>query len=652
MRPKINFVLLLTVLVIILLFFANLRSFTLVGQRNFITRVDLKSRNILSEPWVIETVFHDPLFINNNSDLIKQAKEEEWVGNGSLSNPYLIAGLNISGLGNLVTVRNTNLNFQIINCIISNGNGDGVVLINVTNGAIVNTTISSNARDGISLYEQTGKNSLMNISIVNNSIFNNNNNGIFFNIVFVKISSIKIENNIIYNNGNNGIYLHADDEYYPIHHCLIANNRVSNNSGYGIILVANCHNNTIISNLISHNSEAGIYLDDYNHYNNITRNTVVQNGGIGIDLDDSFNYTITDNFVTHGIRLCESDSGNDIGRYIHSRISVLNNNTVSGGIEIAHVFRDKNGPYIDRISNNEVYGGRGISLYSTQHSMIANNTVYNATEVGIYSTTNHSTFSNNLIYNCREEGMYLDNSINNTISNNTFYNNNFFGLRLLSTTRNKIYWNDFIGNSLAGEAQAQDDYLSGGVTNSFTQNFWYDWMEPDSNSDTFIDTPYLIDIYLTRAPPNQDSYPLTHPNRPFHYLTRPRIFFPIEDDPTYPGRITLKWIHAVDFFNHSISYTVYYSFNQGNSWTLIVENLSNNSYMWIPPLVSSNIDTNRNLVIKVVARCSDGLTAEDITDNSYLITYTGSPENKVFGWIFCLIFPSIILLLAFRRIKR
>jgi parallel beta-helix repeat protein len=651
MRIKTYFLLLLTILAIILFFSIDSRSIIINSRGDNNSYIDSKAQNIQKGFFSPQLVDHEPISINNNNDLIKQAKEEGWAGNGSLSNPYLITGFNISGSGDLVTVRNTNLCFQIINSIISNGNGDGVVLINVTNGAIVNTTISSNAREGISLYEQTGKNSLMNISIVNNLIFNNNNNGISIDVVFVRISQITIKNNEISNNGKNGIYLYADDEYYPIYHCFIGNNNISSNNKHGIILEVNCHNNIILSNLISYNSETGIYLDDYNHYNNITGNTVVQNGGVGIDLDDSFNCTITDNFVMHGIRLWESDSGKDVGCYVHSGISVLNNNTVSGGIEITHVFRDKDNPYIDRISNNEIYGGRGISLFSTQHGMIANNTIYNVTGVGIYGTTNHSTFSNNLVYNCGEEGMYLDNSINNTINNNTFYNNNFFGLRLLSTTRNKIYWNDFIGNSLAGEAQAQDDYLSGGMTNSFTQNFWYDWMEPNSNSDSFIDTPYLIDVYLTQAPPNQDSYPLIHPNRPFHYLTRPRIFFPIEDDPTYPGRVTLQWIHAVDFFNHSISYTVYYSFNQGSSWTLIVKNLSNNTYTWIPPPVS-NIGTNRNLVIKVVAQCSDGLTAEDITDNSYLITYTGSSENKVYGGEVCVIFPSIILLLVFRRIKR
>ncbi|MFX1284083.1 MAG: endonuclease/exonuclease/phosphatase family protein [Promethearchaeota archaeon] len=81
-----------------------------------------------------------------------------------------------------------------------------------------------------------------------------------------------------------------------------------------------------------------------------------------------------------------------------------------------------------------------------------------------------------------------------------------------------------------------------------------------------------------------------------------------------PTRIT--WSQSIDTLNHSVFYSLYYSYNRGNSWILLADNLTGTLFLWD---VSTAINSE-NCLIKVNATCSEGLITEDISDGFFTIT--------------------------------
>ncbi|MFX0065807.1 MAG: hypothetical protein ACFFC7_26840, partial [Candidatus Hermodarchaeota archaeon] len=92
---------------------------------------------------------HAPIYINGNEDFKTTAQSEGWLGNGSLTNPYLIEGLNITtpSYAESVVIRNTNVYFQVINCLIESYFKlywySGIYFDNVSNAIISNNIINN-----------------------------------------------------------------------------------------------------------------------------------------------------------------------------------------------------------------------------------------------------------------------------------------------------------------------------------------------------------------------------------------------------------------------------------------------------------------------------------------------------------------------------
>ncbi len=86
----------------------------------------------------------DPIRINGNSDFAAQAAAEDWPGDGSEGNPYVIEGyeINGTGYGYGIYVGNTTVHFVVRNCYIHNVTGkdgtaeqnSGFYLYKVQNG--------------------------------------------------------------------------------------------------------------------------------------------------------------------------------------------------------------------------------------------------------------------------------------------------------------------------------------------------------------------------------------------------------------------------------------------------------------------------------------------------------------------------------------
>lgn len=187
------------------------------------TEYNWNEKNITGEYTVNVTIdeitksdnFHvNPLRIEGNPDFIDKAEEEEWPGNGSKENPYIISGYNIKNhehnyslyLSNITLhfeLRNNSLNSTNINEK-NNDRDTGITLIEVKNGKIINNTISNHGM-GINL-EHSDNNTLLNNEIK----FNMGRNGVSlyesnFNV---------IKNNIILENKEWGLYI--DDSNYNL----------------------------------------------------------------------------------------------------------------------------------------------------------------------------------------------------------------------------------------------------------------------------------------------------------------------------------------------------------------------------------------------------------------------------------------------------
>lgn len=85
--------------------------------------------------------------------------------------------------------------------------------------------------------------------------------------------------------------------------------------------------------------------------------------------------------------------------------------------------------------------------------------------------------------------------------------------------------------------------------------------------------------------------------------------------------ITIQWTPSHDSLNHDVTYEVYYSTNNGITWNLLASGLTTTSYDWNTTFLNEGID----FMIKVLATCNEGLSAEDTSDNTFSIHYLTNP---------------------------
>lgn len=263
----------------------------------------------------VQYVTHSPLSINGNNDFKAQAEEENWPGEGTLSAPFLIDGLNITSQMTrpLIDIRNTDVYFQIRKCLLKEGMY-GITLVNVMNGYLTSNTIINNEYGIYSSYSE-------NNSMFGNTIANNSRRG----VVNYYCRNNNLSSNIVANNIETGIHI------YHSGGSILSNNEVINNSE-GIELDGLY--NILIGNIISHtNGYAGIYLVE-GGYGILSGNMIVDNNGDGIMIDTGGN-TISGNIIANN-----SGRGIGVGGY---------NNKIQ-----ANIFQGNYQPYqaSDHGSNN------------------------------------------------------------------------------------------------------------------------------------------------------------------------------------------------------------------------------------------------------------------------------------------------------------
>lgn len=579
------------------------------------SQITQKSRTILSLSEELKTkvtgVFlsyeeHTPLVIYSNTQFNTTASAEGWPGNGTISNPFIIEGLNITGPSgtSLINIQNTNVYFQIYNCLLASGSY-GFFLSGVTNGIISNNTMISNTC-GIWI-ESSENNTILNNTFSENiygvQLFFSANNNSFVNNSFsssstLGVNSIGSGNNLFINNSFSecGLYFTGGlpSDYLQIK---VVGNSVNGKPliywqnvnggtipiGAGQIILVNCQSITITGQNLSDTA-------------------------VGFQAAYSTNLTIFANIAIHnkyGFLLHHSSENN-----LDSNIAL--NNTRGMGL-----YYSSNNVLINNTVSTNTYGIH-LEEESNENTLI-NNFVSHNTHTGIYlgQFTSFNTLSGNTASNNSYHGIRVHISNKNDIYGNIITNNDDYGILLSAAEDNKILRNDFANNNPSG-FQGSD---VSGLANTFAYNYWNDWTTPDLNSDGFVDIPFVI----SGDSNSKDFHPLTNPL----HLSPPTVIFP-NGGSTLDGMITLQWSPARDQWGHMLTYSVYYSNDSGSIWITLASGLNTTSYLWNTTTVADGT----NYLVKVVTNCTGGVSVEDISDSMFSIQnivpiLPESPQNLI-----------------------
>jgi parallel beta-helix repeat protein len=335
---------------------------------------------------------HTPLVITSNQQLANEAVS----GDGSLANPYLLQGYEItSSSQHGISVQGTTSHFVIRNMFINTGNAPfyGIRISNVASG------------------------------------------------------TARIEQNIIQNNGVGIVVLSSPAS-------MVVNNTLQDNTEFGIATTDGSFSTIIKDNLITQSTGKAINVES--KATSITNNTIYGN-------PSKANYGIA----------------------IHRDDAVVMRNTIFDfefGIEISPVL----------------------------NSYIALNYI-DVCSVGIIGWVSESTITNNTLINGKFDGsgfilsaeLTTGDSSNNLIAWNVISNFPGWGIDIIGIGANNIFqYNTLQGNNYLNPTQSQAN--DKGVNNTFVNNYWDEWVSPDTDQDGVVDNPYVID----GTAQNADLFPL------------------------------------------------------------------------------------------------------------------------------------------------
>lgn len=432
----------------------------------------------------------NPIHINGDSDLIMQAQQYGWPGNGSPENPYVISGYYIKASGTYcIWIENTTLHLLIINCILEDASlsthppfGCAIALQNASNVRIDRNLISYSIVGVSLLYSsnsQINSNDIgqcsrgIELFLSNNILISSNR---LRNITDIGISIKFSTSNLIKDNSltDCGIVIEGDVRTWTSQNISISNTinnkpvlYISSATGetisgnYGQIILAKCRNVEIKS----------IYVECVE---------------IGIQI--GFSNTITiQNCILSRNRIAAISITDTISSTVRSNIIEENQNG------IIMYFSNGNKIYENKISRSN---GNGILLLSSSGNKIYDNEIAESSENGIL----------------------LIESSGNEITSNRIYRNVMYGVDIReNSTANRIYKNIFVQNAqlkkgIIGRSQAYDAVPGNMWYVELTKegNYWDNW----DGSDWGTPAAYPIDGEAGAY----DKYPLLSPTSEIPYI--------------------------------------------------------------------------------------------------------------------------------------
>lgn len=438
---------------------------------------------------------HAPVVISSNGDFLSQG----WPGNGTLDDPYMIQGLNITTSGWCISIQNTGVHFKIRDCLLTwtgADSGVGIFLQDVQNASIIECKISKKS-SGVYSY-QAG-----NLTFFDN-LFEGNNVGVEYRYS----EDIVFENNNVSRN-RGGIKL------YNSNNITIIENHIESETSHGVQLDSSSYNHIVNNTFVKNNDNAiellsstynsiedneildsyvrGIYLSSASS-NLIVNNTINQGNDIGIDIDGSTNETILENdFVGCGIWIIGDNlnlwkhnitgnlvnsrplgyfwnannlnlNGNDYGQFIivnSSNIVAENGNFDGATAPIQLVYSS----FCQFENITSINGVKGAYLHSSYNISLVNCSFSFNSEAGVYmySYSDNNTIVNTTIRGNDEFGIYMSTSDNNTFVNDTIENSDC-GVRV-SVSYDNIFANNTIKQNNDGV------YVSFSIRNLFVNNY-------------------------------------------------------------------------------------------------------------------------------------------------------------------------------------
>nr|MDO8110468.1 NosD domain-containing protein [Candidatus Sigynarchaeota archaeon] len=338
---------------------------------------------------------------------------------------------------------------------------NGMVMVYATNNTIANSTMSRNVGgagigSGISF---TG--SMTYCKIANNTISQNNDNGILFINDYNSYNTI--EHNIIQSNNDDGVSMEGRHHYNIIRFNTIKSNRENGVYLYDTYSSQHAIGNQIIGNTITDSvlaSGQGVYLNVYIDYTRIENNTILRNN-YGVYLYNTVYHTIVKGnnislnrdegaFFTQYVRNTTFD-GNQFkknagyGMWIADYNCTVKNNVFDANSFDGIHIRNDYFANIDIINNTIINHGNsmyyGIDCWISRNVAIVNNTFFKNYNGLILIDTSLIRVTGNKILNCSYgfligSGNYTCND--SIISDNIIANNSVYGIRMANWDDNGI----------------------------------------------------------------------------------------------------------------------------------------------------------------------------------------------------------------------
>ncbi len=519
---------------------------------NFVSQQEMPSRVLLgkssSSPLTYGTP-HGPIIITSDSNFATQAGNEMWPGNGSSSNPYIIASFDVDVAGGNygIHISDTTVYFIIQHCFLQDAIIACIFLERVQNGQLFNNTCYD--YDTGILLEDSDDNRITNNNctmskfggygidlddshynvIANNTCSDNDSRGIYLywsdfcqlinntcyandrGIITNVADHTTLTDNTCYSNTLRGIVIWGGDQL------TVANNTVYNTGAWGFEIDA-VYDSTFSDNLCYQNSH-GMYIEGNSQENQISDNTCYLND-YGIFLSGSRTNSIVNNNCSDnnlaGISLSNSDlntlSDNICETNLENGISLTNsdsntldyNNCSSNTLNGIHLINSISNRLTDNICQdsdigiNVEYSPRnelidnlcqvndyGILLNNSKFNQLSHNTCESNNIVGIRL---YQVNSSTVIYNdvkTNNIGILLEESDSNKIYYNTFEDNTGYGVRVIGFS----HFNQIKWNLLQTNV---NNALDNCTNNLFDYNYWSNYTGPDANSDGIGDIPHPI----------------------------------------------------------------------------------------------------------------------------------------------------------------
>jgi len=472
--------------------------------------------------------FSSVIYIDGDKDFKSQAGDNNWPGDGTEENPYIIEGYDIDASGKDcgIYIGNTTVYFVIKNCAIYNAGKYNIYFYNVINGAVRNCN-AHNSLYGVCL-KQSSNNNISSNHLYSIHADADGSHG--YPIVLVDRSNENVMSLNEINDSTYGIYLGESNRN------IISTNTIHNNhnpnlgNGRAIYVYYNSNNNIVKSNIIYHN-DGGIAIG-YGSARNIVDSNEIYSNGEGILLWESGK----NNVIT----------SNDIYRHSYARgcSGIFSYSCSNNNISLNNIYNNSYGICFLEVSNttvesNKVYNNLdfGIYLCSSHNNILISNEVHHTGEEGfleegicLYNSSNNIIISNKIYKN--SYGICLEKSSNNVIASNSrkgpqeIYDN-LYSLRLTASSLNSITNNQIYSNryGIYLKKSSDNSIVSNEIKGESFSWPYYNigiWLVGSSNNNTlssnYIYNDFDKGIFLDRSSDNTITSNNIHTNKHGIYL--------------------------------------------------------------------------------------------------------------------------------------